>query len=170
MNALECILTKLDIREFGSREVPREIKMDIMQAARSTGTGLNTQHWKFIVVQDKDNLRKLALDSTSGKWIEYANFAVIILTDPKYAFHSIDAGRVLQNMQLAAWSYGVGSGLYTGIVIERLRVDFEIPKELIASAIVGFGYPVKPLKGKLKNRVSLDELVYYENYGFSDTK
>src|SRR5262245_51455372 len=167
MDALECILTKLDIREFGSRDVSHEIKMYIMQAARSTGTGLNTQHWKFIMIQERDNLRKLALDSTSGKWVENANFAVIILTNPKYAFHLIDAGRVLQNMQLAAWSYGVGSGLYTGIVVERLRVDFGIPNELIPSAIVGFGYPMKLLKGKLKNRASLDELVYYENYGTS---
>ena len=91
---------------------------------------------------------------------------MIILTDPKYAFHLIDAGRVLQNMQLAAWSYGVGSGLFTGIVTERLRIDFGIPNELIPSAIVGFGYPMKQLKGKRKNRVSLGELVYQRKVWF----
>jgi nitroreductase len=170
MDALECVLTKLDIREFESKDVPNGIKRDIMEAARSTGTGLNTQHWKFIMIEDTETLRKLAFDSTSGRWVENANFAVIILTDPKYAFHLIDAGRVLQNMQLAAWSYGVGSGLFTGIVTERLRIDFGIPNELIPSAIVGFGYPMKQLKGNRKNRVSLGELVYYEKYGSSNIR
>jgi nitroreductase len=36
-------------------------------------------------------------------------------------FHLIDAGRVLQNMQLAAWNHGIGSGLFTGIREEKLK-------------------------------------------------
>ena len=67
------------------------------------------------MVKDKDNLKKLAEDSTSGKWVAGANFAIIVLTNPKYGFHLIDAGRVLQNMQLAAWDQGIGSGLFTGV-------------------------------------------------------
>ena len=33
MDALECVLTKLDIREFESKDVPNGIKRDIMEAA-----------------------------------------------------------------------------------------------------------------------------------------
>lgn len=79
----------------------------------------------------------------------------------------IDAGRVLQNMQLTAWNQGVGSGLFTGIREEKLRNDFVIPKELSPSIIIGFGYPARELKGKRKNRLPLHELVYYEKYGSS---
>ena len=43
MDAFECVATKLDIREFSSKEVPREIKLKVLEAARLTGTGLNTQ-------------------------------------------------------------------------------------------------------------------------------
>jgi nitroreductase len=93
----------------------------------------------------------------------------MVLTNPKYPFHSIDAGRVLQNMQLTAWNYGVGSGLFTGIDEQKLRSDFAIPKELSPTVIVGFGYPVRKLTGKRKNRLPLDELVYYEKYGKSKT-
>ena len=105
MDAYECIITKIDIREYSVQNVPLEIRQKILEAARSTGTGLNTQHWKFIVVEKKDNLNKLSEDSTSGSWIAGANFAIIVLTNPKYKFHLIDAGRVLQNMQLTAWNY-----------------------------------------------------------------
>src|SRR3978361_666262 len=115
MDTFECISSKFEVREFVKKQVPTEIRMKILEAARSTGSGLNTQHWRFIVIEDKERLQKLADDSMSGKWVIDADFAIIILTNPKYSFHLIDAGRVLQNMQMAAWNYGIGSGLYTKI-------------------------------------------------------
>jgi nitroreductase len=167
MDAFQCIATKLEVREFNTQEVPSEIRSKILEAARLTGTGMNTQHWRFIMVEKKDNLKKLAEDSTSGSWVAGANFAVIVLTNPHYGFHLIDTGRVLQNMQLTAWNQGVGSGLFTGIREEKLREDFAIPKELSPSVIIGFGYPAKELTGKRKNRLPIDELVYSEKYGYS---
>jgi nitroreductase len=167
MDAFECIATKLEVREFSPQEVPSEIRSKILEAARLTGTGMNTQHWRFIMVEKKDNLKKLAEDSTSGNWVAGANFAVIVLTNPKYGFHLIDTGRVLQNMQLTAWNQEVGSGLFTGIKEEKLRSDFAIPKELSPSVIIGFGYPARELTGKRKNRLPIHELVYYEKYGNS---
>ncbi|HET7390765.1 MAG TPA: nitroreductase family protein [Nitrososphaeraceae archaeon] len=167
MDAFECIRTKLEVREFGTRDVPSEIRLKVLEAARLTGTGLNTQHWRFILVHNKQNLKKLAEDSTSGNWVAGANFAIIVLTNPKYNFHLIDAGRVLQNMQLAAWNHEVGSGLFTGVREEKFRSDFGIPKELSPTVIVGFGYPAMKLTGKRKNRLPLCKLVYYEKYGDS---
>jgi nitroreductase len=167
MDAFESIATKLEVREFSPQEVPSEIRSKILEAARLTGTGMNTQHWRFIMVEKKDNLKKLAEDSTSGSWVAGANFAVIVLTNPQYGFHLIDTGRVLQNMQLTAWNQGVGSGLFTGIREDKLRGDFAIPKELSPSVTIGFGYPARKLTGKRKNRLPIHELVYYEKYGNS---
>jgi nitroreductase len=163
MDVFDGIATKLDVREFSPQGVPPEIKQSVLEAARMTGTGLNTQHWRFILVEGKENLKKIAEDSTSGGWVASANFAIIVLTNPKYNFHMIDAGRVAQNMQLAAWNRGVASGLFTG-VREGLRSDFGVPKELNVTIVVGFGYPARKLAGR-KNRVPLEELVYYGRYG-----
>jgi len=57
MDAYECIITKLDIREYSEQNVPLEIRQKILEAARLTGTGLNTQHWKFILVEKKTTSR-----------------------------------------------------------------------------------------------------------------
>jgi nitroreductase len=170
MDTFECISSKFEVREFSKKQVPIEIRMKILEAARSTGSGLNTQHWRFIVIEDKERLKKLADDSMSGKWVVDANFAIIILTNPKYSFHLIDAGRVLQNMQMAAWNYGIGSGLYTKINESILKSDFEIPNELTPSVILGFGYPAKKFTNKTKNRLPIDKLVYNEQYGKSINK
>jgi nitroreductase len=165
MDVFDGIATKLDVRQFSPQEVPSEIRQSILEAARMTGTGLNTQHWRFILVEGKERLKKLAEDSTSGTWIAGANFAIIVLTNPKYNFHMIDAGRVAQNMQLAAWNRGVASGLFTGVKEKELRRDFEIPKELSITIIVGFGYPTRKLTGRKKDRLPIGELVYYGKYG-----
>jgi nitroreductase len=163
MDIFDGIATKLDVRQYSPQDVASEIKQSVLEAARLTGTGLNTQHWRFIMVEGKDRLAALAEDSTSGQWVAGANFAIIVLTNPDYKFHMIDAGRVLQNMQLAAWNHGVASGIFTGIKDEKMRKDFGIPKELNATVVIGFGYPAKKLAGK-KSRVPLNELVYYGRY------
>ncbi len=165
MDAYECAATKLDFREFDSRNVPREVKLKVLEAARLSGTGLNNQHWRFVLVQERDNLKRLAEDSTTGGWVGGASFAVIILTDPKYGFHLIDAGRACQNMQIAAWNFGVVSCLYTGVSNEGLRRDFNLPANLNPSIVVGFGYPARKITGKRKNRKPLSDLVYVDKFG-----
>ena len=164
MDTYDAIVTKLDIREFADKRVDDRTKTKVLQAARFTGSSMNTQHWRFILVQDKKNLATLASDGTTGPWVKDADFAVIINTDPKVPGSNIDAGRVLQDMELAAWNFGVVSRLFTGLKEADLRRDFGIPPELKPVAVLGFGYPVKKIKGK-KNRKPLEELVSLERYG-----
>jgi nitroreductase len=170
MDTFVCIITKLDVREFKKKKVTSDIKLDILESARQTGSGLNLQHWRFILIEDKKNLSMLASDSTSGAWVVGADFAIIVLTKPTLRFHLVDAGRVAQNMQLTAWNVGIASGLYTGINEEKLRNDFKIPDDLSPSVILGFGYPSRALTGKKKNRLSLSQLFYREKYDANGEK
>jgi len=164
MDTYETILSKLDIRQFDSKKVLAEVKSRVLESARASGTGNNKQEWRFILVQEKEMLKKLAEDSTSGGWVVGANFAVIVLSDPTLGFHLIDAGRAVQNMELAAWNEGVISGIYTGIKDEKMRKDFAIPSSLKPVVVVGFGYPVKKIVGK-KKRMPLVELAFIDKFG-----
>ena len=165
MDAYECVATKLDIRDFSTKNVPPDVKLKILEAARLTGSGVNYQHWHFIVVQGNDQMHRLTEDSTTGEWVVNANFAVIVLTNPKYGFHLLDAGRVIQDMQIAAWNFGVGSGIFTGVDLEKMRKDYGIPDNLTPSGVVGFGYPARKITGKKKNRKPLAEIVSIDKYG-----
>lgn len=164
LDAYECVATKLDIREFAAKKVPADVKLKVLEAARLTGSGMNTQHWHYLLVQDSDGLKKLAAAATTGPWVANANFAIVVFTDTQYGFHLIDAGRVAQDMQVAAWDFGVGSGLYTGFDQKLLRKNFSIPENVSASVAVGFGYPTRKIVGK-KKRKPLRELVYLGKYG-----
>jgi len=164
MDVFEAIRTKLEIREFSDKRVPDKVKLEVLEAGRLSPTGLNTQHWRFILVEDKENLRRLADVSTTGKWVAGADFAVIVLTDPKYPFHLIDAGRAVQDMQLAAWNHGVLSCIYTGVKEDEMRKTFKIPGDLVITAVIGFGYPKKKVIGK-KDRLPLEQVAFSELYG-----
>jgi nitroreductase len=167
VDAFDTIATKLDVREFdGKKKVPRDVKLKILEAARLTGSGNNTQHWRFILIQNPDALKSLSQGS-SGPWIAGCNFAVMVLTDPKLGYHMIDAGRVVQDMQLAAWNYGVGSRLFTRMETERVRKEFGVPAELNPTIVVGFGYPAKRITGKRKIRKPLEQVAFLEKYGIT---
>jgi len=169
VDAYEAVVSKLDVRAFSSKNVPSEVKMKVLDAGRLTGSGMNVQHWRFLMIQGRDRLKKLASDSTTGSWVENADFAIIVLTDPKLGFHLLDAGRAVQSMQIAAWSFGVASGIFTGVNREALERDFGIPKNLNPSAVVGFGYPTKKLSGKKKRR-PLSEVAFLDRFGNPLTK
>jgi nitroreductase len=164
VDTFQTIATKLDIRQFAARHVEAAAKSKILEAARLTGSSKNTQHWRFILVQDKKNLATLAQDSTTGPWVSGADFAIVVNIDPKVPSSVVDAGRVVQDMQLAAWELGVGSGIYTGIKAPEMRRDFGVPEALSPTVVVGFGYPKTKIIGK-KNRKPISELAFLERYG-----
>jgi nitroreductase len=164
LDAFDAIATKLDVREFSSEKVSGEITTKVLEAARLTGSSGNSQHWRFILVQDRANLKKLADDSISGKWVAGADFAIIVLVDPAVPGSNIDAGRVIQDMEIAAWNFGVASGLYARLKEDDLRNDFAIPANLKPSVVLGFGYPKRKILGK-KDRKPLEELAFGERYG-----
>ena len=164
VDATEVVRTKLDVREFTSKPVPVEVKLAVLEAARLTQSGTNSQHWRFILVQKPENLRTMAGDSLSGRWVAGANFAVIVCTDPTKGYHMIDAGRAVQDMQLTAWDHGVASGVFTGIREAEFKRDFGMPEDLSATIVVGFGYPQKKLRGR-KSRKPLSEVAFLERYG-----
>jgi nitroreductase len=164
LDAYEAVTSKLDVAKFAKKNVPSDVKVKVIDAARLTGSGMNVQHWKFILVEGRERLKTLANNSTTGQWVEGANFAVIVLTNPKYGFHLIDAGRALASMQVAAWNFGVASRIFTGINREAFERDFGIPKDLSPSVVVGFGYPTRRIVGK-KKRKPMGEVAFRDRFG-----
>ncbi len=166
MNATEAVRTKLDVREFSPRPVPREVKLAVLEAARLSQSGNNSQHWRFILVQDPKNLKVMSEDSPQGRWVAGAGLAVVVCTDPSRGNHMLDAGRAVQDMQLTAWDHGVASGVFMGVNNPDFRRDFGVPEGLNATIVAAFGYPKRRLLGK-KSRLPLSSVAYLEKYGGS---
>ena len=164
MDTYDCIKTRIETREFSNSPVPDDVKRRVLEAARQSQSSMNTQHWRFVLVEDPKNLETLARDSKTGPWVRSSNFAVLVLIDPALSVHLLDAGRAVQHMQLAAWNSGVASGVYTGFEREAVNRDFGIPKELTLLIVVAFGYPARKTKG-VKSRKPLREIAFSERFG-----
>src|SRR5438046_9196294 len=87
MDTYKVILSKLDIRQFDSKQVPAEVKLRVLEAARASGTGNNRQELRFILVEETGMVKRLAEDSTSGGWGEGASVAVILLSERPLGCH-----------------------------------------------------------------------------------
>ena len=67
-----------------------------------------------------------------------------MLTNPKYNYHLIDAGRALQNMQLVL--HGIIAYAFRIVYRDKrgkLRIDMESQMILNPTVIVGFQYPAR---------------------------
>lgn len=163
MDVESAVESRIEVREYADDQVSTTDRRAILNAGRLASSGRNVEHWRFILLTEDTDLTELGQLSPSGSWISGADFAVVICTDPSYAFSDLDAGRAVTYMQLLAWERGVGSCIYT---VDRPEVDafLEIPPDRELALVAGFGYPVREIIGR-KNRSALEDLVFNRRYG-----
>jgi nitroreductase len=165
MEAFEDIRTILAVRRYQDKPVPEEIVRRIVEAARLTASSVNLQPWHFIVVQDKETLRRLGSLVKTGPYIAGAPLAVVVAIQ-KYSRYAVsDASRAIQDMMLTAWDYGVGSNWAGFGGLAEVGSLLGVPLEMEVLAVVPFGYPATAIGRGKKNRKPLVEVVSRERYG-----
>src|SRR3954453_22429641 len=109
MDVFEALRTIVAVRKFQEKPVPDELIHRIVEAARVTSSSRNLQPWQFIVVQNRDTLKKLGELAPSGPYTADAAFAVVVAYEKESVFGVSDASLAIHSMMLTAWADGVGS-------------------------------------------------------------
>jgi nitroreductase len=164
MDVVEAIRTVLAVRSYQDRAVPDAVVRRIVEAGRLTGSAMNAQPWHFIVIGDRETLRRLGALASSGPYVAHAPLAIVVATD-KTRFAVSDASRAIQSMMLAAWADGVGSNWVGFGGLEKVKALLDIPAGLDVLAILPFGYPARAVGRGKKQRKALREVVHLERYG-----
>jgi nitroreductase len=164
MDVFEAVRTLLAVRSYRDTPVPDDVTRRIVEAGRLTGSGMNGQPWHFIVVRDRDTLRKLGALASSGRYVADAPLAVVVATS-KSRFAVSDASRAIQSMLLAAWADGVGSNWVGFGGLDAVRGVLGIPADLDVLAILPFGYPARAVGRGKKRRKALGEVAHLERFG-----
>src|SRR6266704_3977218 len=81
METFDAIRTMLAVRRFKDTPIPEPIVRQIVEAGHLTASASNRQPWHFIVVRDKETLRKLGQLVRSGPYIPQAPLAIIVAID-----------------------------------------------------------------------------------------
>ncbi len=165
MEVFEAVRTILAVRSYKDTPVPADVVRRIVEAGRLTGSSKNGQPWHFIVVEDREMLRRLGTASRSGPYISQAPLAIAVAIEKASRFGVSDGSRAIQSMMLTAWSEGVGSNWVGFVGMSEAKALLGVPDELDLLAIVPFGYPAAPGGRGKKKRKPLAEVASRERYG-----
>jgi nitroreductase len=164
LDAYEAVISRIEVREFSPRSVPREAQLKVLNAGRMAPSAYNRQPWHFVLVDDRRQLEDLAAVSQTGLYIKDASFAVAVLIDKSYPQYNVDAIRCIQGMMIAAWGLGLGS-CYVGLIDrDKAKELLGAPANFHLATIIPFGYPVRKFKGK-KDRKPLQEIASLNRFG-----
>ena len=165
MDTFDAIRTILAVRHFKDTPIPEPIVQQIVEAGRLTASGGNSQPSHFIVVRDKETLRRLGQLARTGPYIPQAPLAIVVAMDHNRLIAVSDGSRAIQDMILAAWSQGVGSNWVGFNSLPEVNPLLGIPEEVSVLAIVPFGYPAEAVGKGQKKRKPLGEVAYNERWG-----
>lgn len=164
MEVFEAVRTVLAVRNFKDTPIPPDLITRIVEAGRLTASSMNGQPWHFIVVENRDMLRRLAVAARTGPYIAQAPLAIVVVIE-RTRFAVSDASRAIQSMILTAWSEGVGSNWVGFVGMLDLNALLGIPETLDVLAVLPFGYPAQPSGQGKKRRKPASEVVHREQFG-----
>lgn len=177
---LSVLRERRSVRNYTDREVSDEIVRTIIAAGIQAPTALGFQPWQFVVVRDRDLMRrasdyckpilaaKIAEEPRPGteaflmalKNPEYSIFynapvLILVLGAREVVSSVIDCTLCAENMMLAAWALGLGSCWVGSAALIQQNPDLlaalKVPEDQQIVAPLIFGHPA-PLPPKPERR------------------
>jgi len=168
METWEAICSRRNVREFTDAPLPDHALRRILEAGWRAPSSRNWQPWDFVVVTDREQLRRLSQVWQGGGHIAHAAAAIGLVMDDyepgrdrEIALY--DLGQATLQMMVAAADLGVGSGHSAVGDQELAREVLGLPAGKILRYVIDLGYPAdRPLRPiKKPNRREFDEVVHW---------
>lgn len=161
MEAIECIKTRRSVRKFTDEIISKELITEIIDIAKMAPSWKNTQTVRYMAIQDKSIIDKLASDCVlnfeyNQKTLSRCNNVMLILqknnicgferdgsysTSKEDKWEMFDAGIATQTFCLAAHEKGIGTVILGIFDEEAIKNVVGIPEGMSVAAVVPFGVP-----------------------------
>ena len=117
--------------------------------------------------RDRDTLGALGKIATQGSFIGQAPLAIAVVMDnaPR---PQLDAGRALQQMELMAWSQGIGMcfvGVREADQQQAVKKLLNIPEAMELITLLPFGYSAEGTRSPGTPRTPMEEIVHWGRFG-----
>ncbi len=179
MNLVEGIKSRRSIRKFTAEPISQDVMKEVVETASFAPSWKNTQTPRYLVVQNKDLIEKIAKNGVLGFTFNEGTIlgcqALVVVTtlkmrcgyerDGSYTtkkedrWEMFDAGIASQTLMLSAWDKGIGSvvlGIFDEDYIGEL---LEMDENYSISALIAMGYPDE--SPQAPKRKEVDELVRF---------
>ena len=166
MDVYECLRDRRTVRRFKPEPVPDATLTRILNAARWAPSSRNQQPWHLVVIKNRETLAQIGQIAGTGSFVADAPLAIALLMESADQ-PQMDGGRALQQMEVMAWSEGLGTCFVTLREDEREKVAglLDIPANLVLITILPFGYRSDDFEGRGVPRKPLSEMVHHETFG-----
>jgi len=166
MEVLEAIKTRRSIRRYKKDRVPKETLEKVLEAGSWAPSGGNIQPWKFIILTDPEIKRQVAKYFLSGRHLDEAPLAILVVIDPGTAFTPTQDGTLaVYSMMLAAHSLGLGTCWVhpgKGYNDEGVKDILDISRDKRVICALPLGYPAE---APTSTRKKLEEIAFRERWG-----
>jgi len=185
MDFWQVIKQRKSYRSFSSQPVEQEKILKVLEAARLAPSWQNRQCWRFIVVQDKETIKKISrlnpFTLNINFFLQKVPVIIIACANPKDSGHRhgidyylVDTAIAMEHLVLAATDLGLATcwiGAFDEPMIKEL---LNIPDEVRVVALTPLGYAaekpsivdkVSKIVAKGAKRKSIEEIAYFKKWG-----
>ena len=165
MDVYECLRDRRTVRQFKSAPVSEETLTRVLDAARWSPSSRNQQPLHLVVVRNRETLARMGQIAGTGSFIGDAPLAIaMVMADADQP--QMDGGRALQQMEIMAWSEGMGTCFVTLTADEREQIVglLGIPAAMVLVTVLPFGYRHDDFQGRGVPRKPLSDIVHNETF------
>jgi nitroreductase len=162
-----ALVSRREVRRYAERPVPEDVERRILEAGRLSGSSQNRQPWRFVVLEQRATVERVAEAVWAPDNVLGAALVVAVVVGGRGPV-TFDAGRTVQNMLVAAWNEGVG-GCPNGVRdADALGAALDLSEDERFAIVLSFGYPARPVDPQARtpeewiaraDRRALDEVV-----------
>ena len=184
----DSLKSRKSVRAFEDRQIPEDIKQEILRCAAQAPTAGNQQLYTILDITDQALKEKLAVTCDNQPFIAKAPLVLIFCADAQ-RWHDAyieagcsprapgagdlmlavcDAAIAAQNAVTAAESFGIGS-CYIGDIMERCEAHRELlglPPFVFPALMLVFGYPTaqQQISREKPERFAMKHIVHENTY------
>jgi nitroreductase len=171
METWDAIRARRNVRTYLPDPVPAADLDRIAEAGWRAPSASNRQHWNFIIVTERDQLRALSTVWQGARHIAGAAAAIaLVVPQPEdertKVIDQYDLGQATYAIMLAATDLGIGTGHSSVGDQDKAREILGVPADHDTAFLIGVGYPAdRPLKPLVKpDRLPFDEVVRHGHW------
>lgn len=170
-SALESIFARRSIREYEAKDVDESLVSDLLQAAMAAPSAVAKDPWEFIVVRDKEMLRRVAEGLPNGQMLAHAAVGIVVCGDPnrvhdgQLSYLLQDCAAAIENLLLAASMLGLGA-CWLGVHpreerVAHVRSLLNVPEPVTPISVVSIGWPAQSPPPRTRYRA---DAVHFETW------
>lgn len=160
---METIENRRSIRKYQAKEIPQDVLLRVLEAARLAPSGANRQPFQLIVVTDPEKKKGLVPLCKNQQFVGEASVFIAGVDDPQQKWNRVDLSIAMDHITLAALEHGLGTCWVGAFDPEKLAAYLEVPKDKVITVCLALGYPNE--SPEARSRKAMDDLVFWDSYG-----